>query len=280
MKIILCSLFSLLLISCTKSESPSQKSPDAKETAGAKTHEDPNGYFTCAMHPQIHNHEPGPCPICGMTLIKVRSKENTNNSAAKSDSSGINATDTQLALAGISKQQVNRKDLEVLIPASGRFLTGSEIAFEIYESDLGVLKTGVSFSGLATSAPTTRLTGNIVFVDRFIDPSSRTSRVVGKLSKPLSSATVDGAFHGEIKILLKGQIAIPEDAVLHTGLSDLVYVIDKDNKLQPRLVTLGKKAGAEYQVLTGLTEGETITRGSNFLIDSEAKIKSPRSVND
>jgi rubrerythrin len=27
-------------------------------------------YYTCVMHPQIHQDKPGKCPICGMTLIK------------------------------------------------------------------------------------------------------------------------------------------------------------------------------------------------------------------
>jgi rubrerythrin len=27
-------------------------------------------YYTCVMHPQIHQEKPGKCPICGMTLIK------------------------------------------------------------------------------------------------------------------------------------------------------------------------------------------------------------------
>ena len=36
-----------------------------KETA--KTVE---SYYTCSMHPQIHEEKPGKCPICGMTLIR------------------------------------------------------------------------------------------------------------------------------------------------------------------------------------------------------------------
>ena len=27
-------------------------------------------YYTCKMHPQIHQNKPGKCPICGVTLIK------------------------------------------------------------------------------------------------------------------------------------------------------------------------------------------------------------------
>jgi Heavy metal binding domain len=32
-------------------------------------------YFTCPMHPQIHQDEPGKCPICGMTLIKKEERK-------------------------------------------------------------------------------------------------------------------------------------------------------------------------------------------------------------
>ena len=35
-----------------------------KKTASEKV------YYTCAMHPQIHQDKPGQCPICGMTLLK------------------------------------------------------------------------------------------------------------------------------------------------------------------------------------------------------------------
>jgi FtsP/CotA-like multicopper oxidase with cupredoxin domain len=31
-------------------------------------------FYTCIMHPQIHESKPGNCPICGMTLIKEKTK--------------------------------------------------------------------------------------------------------------------------------------------------------------------------------------------------------------
>jgi rubrerythrin len=31
-------------------------------------------YYTCKMHPQVHQEKPGKCPICGMTLIKKGEK--------------------------------------------------------------------------------------------------------------------------------------------------------------------------------------------------------------
>jgi len=32
-------------------------------------------YYTCAMHPQVHQDKPGNCPICGMTLIKKEERK-------------------------------------------------------------------------------------------------------------------------------------------------------------------------------------------------------------
>jgi Cu(I)/Ag(I) efflux system membrane fusion protein len=27
-------------------------------------------YYTCTMHPEVHESQPGKCPICGMDLVK------------------------------------------------------------------------------------------------------------------------------------------------------------------------------------------------------------------
>lgn len=48
--------------------------------AGHDTHNDTRKeqkilYYTCSMHPQIHQDHPGNCPICGMTLIPVYQEE-------------------------------------------------------------------------------------------------------------------------------------------------------------------------------------------------------------
>jgi hypothetical protein len=32
-------------------------------------------YYTCAMHPQVHQDRPGECPICGMILIKKEERK-------------------------------------------------------------------------------------------------------------------------------------------------------------------------------------------------------------
>ena len=55
--------------SCLDAAAPA----NPESTAGAGDAEGAETIWTCAMHPQIRQPEPGPCPICGMDLISVSS---------------------------------------------------------------------------------------------------------------------------------------------------------------------------------------------------------------
>lgn len=251
---------------CTKKhEIPSM---DAKTQAG---HEDPDGFYTCSMHPQVHEHKAGQCPICGMALTKVSAK--TNAVREQETPAGVPATEAQLSLAGIGKHTVDRKDLDFSIPVSGRTVSSREVTFQVYEADLQLIRVGLDFMGSTPAAPEEILRGKIRQVDTLLDPSSRTVRVLGLLDAPSKRVVMDGGFYGEITAKVKNQIAIPESAVLHAGTRDLVYVIAEGNQLKPTPVILGRKTMREYQILSGLLEGEVISSGPNFLIDSEAKIR-------
>ncbi|QEC69718.1 efflux RND transporter periplasmic adaptor subunit [Panacibacter ginsenosidivorans] len=59
--LILCAaFFSVLLLSSCKQK---------KQTTASAVNKDV--YYTCSMHPQVHEDHPGNCPICGMKLIAV-----------------------------------------------------------------------------------------------------------------------------------------------------------------------------------------------------------------
>lgn len=247
---------------CTKASEPPSGDPSAKAA-----HEDPDGFYTCPMHPQIHEHKEGSCPICGMPLVKVDKKQEAEASHE------IHASPKQLNLAGIGKRLVERKDLTFSIPVFGRMTSPREVVFQVYESDLQTVKTGLSFEGAASTSPGQIVKGEIRRVDNLVDPSSRTVRVLGALSTPVTRFVVDGAFHGKINSKVTSQIVVPVEAVLHAGKRDLIYVFTEDGNLKPVAVSLGQKTSDEYQVLSGLSEGDVISSGPNFLIDSEAKIR-------
>lgn len=56
--------------------------------------------WTCSMHPQIRQPEPGDCPICGMALIPL------DNNSEETDQSSIRMSEVAMKLANIQTEQV------------------------------------------------------------------------------------------------------------------------------------------------------------------------------
>jgi Cu(I)/Ag(I) efflux system membrane fusion protein len=84
-------------------------------------------YYTCSMHPQVHEEPPGNCPICGMKLIKVElTGDNDNTASAK-----IVLTATQLALANIQTDTVREENTGL-----EKTLTGTVVADETKTEEL------------------------------------------------------------------------------------------------------------------------------------------------
>lgn len=230
-------------------------------------------YWTCPMHRQIHSEHPGECPICHMKLIQVKAQAApaTDQAEVRTPVSG---TSEQFALLGIQRTEAQKMNLTVKIPVSGRFISSSSVAFQIYESDLRYIKPGLRFNGASSFYPEEEVSGTISSVDSIVDPTSHTVRVVGAVHKSAHGAMPETGFRADIELELKDRIAIPESSVVHTGESDLVYVFTKGNKLSPKAVKLGLKSEGFYDVLEGLEPGQVISSGPNFLIDSESKIRS------
>jgi multidrug efflux pump subunit AcrA (membrane-fusion protein) len=177
-----------------------------------------------------------------------------------------------LSLIGVAKVKVEKMDLTAELPVAGRFNSSRSISFQVYEQDLRLLRTGLKFKGGSPSRPDRDFNGVITGIDGVIDPSSRTIRVSGQLNDGHSMAS-EATFEGSIEIPLKNRIAIPEEAILHTGTQDLVYVFSSGNTLIAKAVKTGIHTKSFYEIIEGLQVGDEISSGPNFLIDSEARIR-------
>ncbi len=83
-------------------------------------------YYTCSMHPQVHEDHDGNCPICGMKLIKVELTGMGDKMANR-----ITLTATQLQLASIQTDTVRDENI-----GSDKTLTGLVTADENTSEEL------------------------------------------------------------------------------------------------------------------------------------------------
>jgi len=231
--------------------------------------------YTCPMHPEIRQNEPGNCPICHMKLVKVENNENQKSNSPKTQVS-LNVSPYQADLIGIKPIEVKSENVSHLIPVSGRILSSSAVALQVYQSDLRYIKPGVQFQGHVEIYPEDLISGRISSVDNIVDPNSRTVRVLGQIHGNPRGLLPEASFAGQVEVNLGEELIIPEDAVLFTGLGSFAYIYEED-VLTPKEITLGPKVGDSYVVIEGLKAGDVISSGPNFLIDSEAKI---RGLND
>ncbi|MEB2775846.1 efflux RND transporter periplasmic adaptor subunit [Algoriphagus sp. D3-2-R+10] len=70
--------------------------------------------YTCSMHPQIRQNEPGDCPICGMDLIPLESESETT------DPMSIAMSPTAMQLAGVQTMIVGNSSADKSIRLSGK----------------------------------------------------------------------------------------------------------------------------------------------------------------
>jgi Cu(I)/Ag(I) efflux system membrane fusion protein len=70
------------------------------------------------------------------------------------------------------------------------------------------------------------------------------------------------------------RLVVVSEAVIRTGKRAVVIVRKDNGAFEPRDVSLGADLGDELEILQGLAEGEQVVASGQFLIDSEARLRS------
>jgi Cu(I)/Ag(I) efflux system membrane fusion protein len=70
------------------------------------------------------------------------------------------------------------------------------------------------------------------------------------------------------------RLVLPAEAVIRTGQRAVVIVRNAQGGFEPREVSLGAEFGDDVEVLNGLREGEQAVASGQFLMDSEARLRS------
>lgn len=144
---------------------------------------------------------------------------------------------------------------------------------DIYEYELPFIRLGQQASIQLTYLPGETFTGKIIYIYPSLSPETRTARVRFEIQNPQGKLKPEMYANVEIKIRLGEKLAIPDGAIIDTGIRQMA-IIDKGNGyFEPREVKVGSKVDNYYEVISGLKAGERVVTSANFLVDSESKLK-------
>lgn len=144
---------------------------------------------------------------------------------------------------------------------------------DVYERDMAQVKPGQDARLSVDALPGLKLDGKVAFVSPMLSDATRSAKAriefdnTAGLLKPGMYATV------MLDVDLGMGIAIPEDAVIDTGERKIVFVAHDGGHFEARSIEVGISIEGAVQVLSGLTEGESIAETGQFLLDSESRLR-------
>ena len=204
-------------------------------------------YYTCSMHPQIHEDHPGNCPICHMALIKVELTSG-NNQYTKNK---ITLTASQIKLGGIETDTVRLQSV-----GSEKILTGTVTIDQNQSDQLSARLAGRIQRLYIRTQGETIAAGQPVY-DIYSEDLSEAEKeylLALQQQKELNNPDVD--YH---KL-----ISAAENKLLLWGLSqNQVKKLAASGKVSSSVTMLSKTSGTVTEIY--VHEGDYVTEGMNII---------------
>lgn len=146
---------------------------------------------------------------------------------------------------------------------------------QVYEQDLPYVQLGEEATVKLSSLPDREFRGRVTYVYPNVDEKTRTARVRLEFENPGYFLKPGMFVSAQITAELEpSALLAPDSAVLRSGEKNTVFVALPDGKFDPRTVVLGPAAeNSQYEVISGLQEGERVVTSGEFMLDSESQLR-------
>jgi membrane fusion protein, copper/silver efflux system len=151
------------------------------------------------------------------------------------------------------------------------------VVADVYEAELPFVRLGQPANITLAYHPDKTWHGRVAFISPTVDPATRTVKARMEFANPGDELKPDMYADVVIGGVRGTGIAVPESAVISTGERNIIFVAKGDGVFEPREVTLGARVRNLYEIRKGISEGENVVTGANFLLDSESKLKASAS---
>lgn len=149
---------------------------------------------------------------------------------------------------------------------------------DIYESEVAAVKLNQPASVTFEAYPGDTFQARVAYIYPSLNAEARTVRV--RLELPNPGLKLKPGMYGTVTLRTDSvkTLVVPKEAVLDTGLRQLVYLDRGQGVYEPTPVKLGRRSQDRVEVLEGIKEGDRVVTSANFLLDADSKLASAGSM--
>lgn len=142
----------------------------------------------------------------------------------------------------------------------------------VFEMDAPMVRIGTPVTVAVGALPGHLYPGRVAFIHPNVDEKTRT------LTARVEVANRDGqlrpGMYATVQLASAAQVAlaVPLEAVLPTGTTNLVFVNRGDGTFMPREVIVGARGDSLVEIRQGLKSGDEVVASATYLLDSESNL--------
>lgn len=145
---------------------------------------------------------------------------------------------------------------------------------EVPEAQAVQLKRGHKVSAALQADPSQTFTGTMQEILPQVNATTRTLQARFEVDNRGGKLVPGMLLRLQVAGPTASRLVVPSEAIVRTG-TRAVAIVRKDNgAFEPREVKLGADLGDQLEVVQGLAEGDQVVASGQFLVDSEARLRS------
>ena len=145
---------------------------------------------------------------------------------------------------------------------------------EVPEAQAVQLKRGQKVSAALQADPGQTFTGTMREILPQVNATTRTLQARFEVDNRGGKLVPGMLLRLQVAGPTASRLVVPSESIIRTG-TRAVAIVRKDNgAFEPREVKLGAELGDQLEVLQGLAEGDQVVASGQFLVDSEARLRS------
>lgn len=149
-----------------------------------------------------------------------------------------------------------------------------QISAKIPERYVSELAVGQKAEIKLEAYPDVSFSASVVRISPVVDSATRTKEIILNFDK--KDSRINAGMFAKVKLFTsayKGTFAIGQDSIVSNSDKNYLFVVNDDDTVSKREVTLGKNVDGYYQILSGIEFGETVVTEGMLTLYEGAKVR-------